>query len=64
MQGINYTTINFPKKGILLIGNEGNGVKTALLDLAQHIITIPKIGQAESLNAAIATSLICAKIRL
>ncbi|MCB9034746.1 MAG: RNA methyltransferase [Chitinophagales bacterium] len=64
MQGVNYTTIDFPKKGILLIGNEGNGVKVNLVDLAQHIITIPKIGQAESLNAAIATSLICAKIRL
>lgn len=64
MHGTNYTTIDFPTKGILLIGNEGNGIKTELLDLAEQVVTIPKIGQAESLNAAIATSLFCAKIRL
>ncbi len=44
---------------ILLIGNEGNGIS---INLQKHIstsISIPRIGHAESLNAAVATAIIC-----
>ncbi len=42
----------------LLIGNEGAGLSDSLLALAAHRITIPMPGHVESLNAAIAGSLL------
>jgi TrmH family RNA methyltransferase len=42
----------------LLIGNEGNGVPEALAAQADNALTIPCPGPVESLNAAIATSIL------
>jgi TrmH family RNA methyltransferase len=42
----------------LLIGNEGAGLSDSLLAAAAHCITIPMPGNVESLNAAIAGSLL------
>jgi TrmH family RNA methyltransferase len=42
----------------LLIGNEGAGLSETLLAAAAHRITIPMPGNVESLNAAIAGSLL------
>ena len=42
----------------LLIGNEGNGVPAALVERADGAITIPCPGLVESLNAAIAASVL------
>jgi TrmH family RNA methyltransferase len=50
-------------RGFLLIGNEAKGVSENLLNYATNKITIPKTGQAESLNAAVATGIICAVIK-
>lgn len=41
-----------------LIGNEGNGLKKETADSASQYIKIPMQGQVESLNAAIATSIL------
>jgi TrmH family RNA methyltransferase len=45
-------------KGWLLIGNESKGIRPELQALATKRVTIPRIGQAESLNAAVATGII------
>lgn len=45
-------------KVILTVGNEGNGVSAEVLDLADTKVKIPMPGNAESLNVAIATSVI------
>ena len=45
----------------IIIGNEAKGVTEEILQLAYEKITIPKIGSAESLNAAVATGIILAK---
>ncbi|MBW7890774.1 MAG: RNA methyltransferase [Chitinophagaceae bacterium] len=45
-------------EGIILIGNESRGVSQELLPFCTEQITIPRIGQAESLNAAVATGII------
>lgn len=50
------------KEGILLIGNESKGISAELFQMATHKVTIPKIGQAESLNAAVATGIILSHI--
>ena len=46
------------KKGFIVIGNEGKGIAENILPLISDAITIPKIGGAESLNAAVATGII------
>lgn len=49
------------EKAILLMGNESNGISKDLYPFISHKITIPKFGAAESLNVAIATSILCAE---
>lgn len=55
-----FETKCFEKTGIIVIGNEGNGISTEILKQIDYPITIPRGGGAESLNAAIATGIICA----
>ncbi|MBU3677600.1 MAG: RNA methyltransferase, partial [Chitinophagaceae bacterium] len=45
--------------GLLMIGNESKGLHPQLQSLCTHAITIPRVGQAESLNAAVATGILC-----
>lgn len=46
------------KKSAIVIGNESNGVSQDVLEEATERIKIPMIGKTESLNAAVATSVI------
>ena len=48
--------------GIILIGNESKGIHDDLLKHCSHQITIPRLGHAESLNAAVATGIILSQI--
>jgi TrmH family RNA methyltransferase len=50
--------INLSGPVALLIGNEGNGVPEALAALADGAVTIPCPGKVESLNAAVAVSVL------
>jgi RNA methyltransferase, TrmH family len=49
---------NFGEGGVVLIGNESHGISAGLEALVTDRITIPRLGGAESLNAAIATAII------
>ena len=53
-----YDSFDFKKGSAFLIGNEGNGLKKETADLADFYLKIPMEGKVESLNAAIATSLL------
>lgn len=53
-----YDNFDFKKGTAFLIGNEGNGLKKETADLADFYLKIPMEGKVESLNAAIATSLL------
>lgn len=44
---------------MLIVGNEANGIRVELEKLLTTRITIPAYGSAESLNAAIATAVVC-----
>ncbi len=46
------------KEGLIVVGNESKGISEEILLLANERITIPKFGEAESLNAAVATGII------
>jgi TrmH family RNA methyltransferase len=58
LNGENVFTTKFNEKGILLLGNEGNGISEGLKKFISHKITIPKYGESESLNVAMAASII------
>ncbi|MEQ8714295.1 MAG: RNA methyltransferase [Cyclobacteriaceae bacterium] len=49
----------FQEACAILIGNESHGIQPDLLPFITHPVTIPRFGGAESLNAAIATAIIC-----
>ncbi len=51
--------------GIIVMGNESQGIASPILKQTNHQITIPTYqnGEMESLNVAVATGIICAAIR-
>ncbi len=53
---------SFEKEGLVLMGNEGNGIRPDIQKLITKAVTIPRVGKAESLNVAIATALFCSEI--
>lgn len=64
LKGENYYNQNSFREGTaFLIGNEGNGLRKETADKASAYVKIPMEGQVESLNAAIATSLLMYEAR-
>jgi len=62
LEGDNVFTIKTPQKGLLVIGSEGKGIRENIKDFITHPVTIPKIGDAESLNAGVAAGIIVAQL--
>lgn len=54
---------DFGKEGIILLGSEGNGISNELQSRISYPVTIPRYGNAESLNVAISASIFCSEIR-
>ena len=52
------TQVLFSSPSIVLVGNEGNGLKPETIRACQRRVTIPMLGRAESLNASVAASLL------
>lgn len=55
---VSYKEIEQTNQFALIVGNEGNGVNQHILDLSDINLHIPMKGQAESLNVAIAASIL------
>lgn len=62
LNGVNYKKIDYPKDAILIMGNEGKGVRPEIEALIDFPVTIPRFGEAESLNVATATAILLAEI--
>ena len=62
LNGENLFSTQFGTEGLIVMGNEGNGVTPAVEQLINKAVTIPRAGKAESLNVGIATALFCAEI--
>ena len=66
MDGTNMYTSAFPKKGILVMGNEANGISKEVMGMAQHKVSIPQFGEeqkTESLNVATATAILLSEFK-
>ncbi|MBL4715267.1 MAG: RNA methyltransferase [Bacteroidia bacterium] len=53
---------DFKSEGLLLLGNEANGIRKETLSYGAYPITIPNRGRGESLNVAITAGIICSEI--
>lgn len=53
---------DFKSEGLIIMGNEGNGIRKSLLSKINTAVTIPSFGDAESLNVAVATTIFCSEI--
>lgn len=58
LNGKNVHTTEFPQGGIVVMGNESNGISKEIEKYITKKVTIPAFGKAESLNVAIATAVI------
>jgi RNA methyltransferase, TrmH family len=63
LNGASVHQTSFAASGIIVMGNESKGISPALEKIIAHKITIPAYGVAESLNAAVATAIICDNMR-
>lgn len=64
MDGEDISDLKKMKEGFLIIGNEGHGISEAVLQCSHKKISIPRIGKAESLNAAVATAIVVANMKI
>jgi TrmH family RNA methyltransferase len=55
--------VTAPARCVLVVGNEARGISPALAPLVGQRVTIPRFGGAESLNAAMATAILCDNLR-
>lgn len=60
---VNYKEVSLQEKTALILGNEGAGVQKDIIDMADHIVTIPIYGKAESLNVGIAAGILMYHLR-
>ena len=66
MDGDIIYTANLPQNGILVMGNEANGISSGLEKIIQNRLTIPRFGslqKTESLNVATATAIVLSEFR-
>lgn len=67
MDGENIYSKTLTQHGIIVMGNEGNGISTEIENMLTERLLIPNypIGQStsESLNVGVATALVCAEFR-
>ncbi len=64
--GENIYEMNAVQPGVIVMGNEANGISAALEQMVTRRITIPRFGdlqQTESLNVAMATSIVLSEFR-
>ena len=66
MDGNNIYKTSLPHEGIIIMGNEANGISDELENLVQNRLSIPRFGilkKTESLNVATATAIVLSEFR-
>lgn len=65
MDGDSIYKTEFPEKGILVMGNEANGISASVTEKMDYCVGIPQFGDmtTESLNVATATGILLSEIR-
>lgn len=67
MNGKNIYESELPKNALLVMGNEGNGIRSEVEQLINERISIPNLSEnnskAESLNVGVATAILCSEFK-
>ncbi|MEX6626334.1 RNA methyltransferase [Tenacibaculum pacificus] len=66
MDGENIYEATLPKKAVLVMGNEANGISNEIAAIVKHKLTIPRFGEiqkTESLNVATATAILLSEFK-
>jgi TrmH family RNA methyltransferase len=66
MDGANIYSEVLPKEGVIVMGNEANGISETIEKTIKNRLTIPRFGnlqQTESLNVATATAIVLSEFR-
>ena len=62
LNGENIYQTNWGDEGLILLGNEGHGISNELIEQITVPVTIPRFGEAESLNVAVSAAIFCSEI--
>jgi 23S rRNA (guanosine2251-2'-O)-methyltransferase len=57
------SSIDFRGKVVIVLGNEGKGIRRNVLEHCDRVVTIPMQGHVESLNVAAAAAVLCYEVR-
>jgi TrmH family RNA methyltransferase len=63
LDGENISTVKKINECLIIIGNEGKGIRDEIHPFIQKEISIPKFGNTESLNAAVAAGIILWRLK-
>jgi TrmH family RNA methyltransferase len=61
MQGTDFREVSYNANTLLIMGNEANGLSDSVHKLLTAHITIPRMGRGESLNVAVAGSILLSR---
>ncbi len=64
LNGEDINTLKSVDECLLIVGNESKGIRNAIIPFIQNKITIPRFGNAESLNVAVATGIILFRMKM
>lgn len=59
---INYNEEDYPNKIVLVLGNEGSGIRKKVREHCDKLIKIPMFGQIKSLNVSVASGILLSRI--
>lgn len=62
LDGKSLYDLAWEREGLLILGNEGQGVSEVIKEMITTPVTIPRVGQAESLNVAVSAAILCSDI--
>lgn len=62
MDGQDYRTLNYDFNVVLVIGNEGKGISRLVREECDYVVSIPMVGQMESLNASVSAGVLLYEI--
>lgn len=59
---INYNEEDYPNKIVLVLGNEGSGIRKKVREHCDKLVKIPMYGQINSLNVSVASGILLSRI--
>lgn len=62
LEGENIYKVKWGNEGLILLGNEGHGISQNLIRKINTPVTIPRIGETESLNVAVSAAIFCSEL--